>query len=67
MPAQKPASEHSSADYLAECLRDWDAATHMTRQEWAQTCRRVADNRTKFLREQERNKRQLPPASLGLQ
>jgi hypothetical protein len=26
---------------LAECLRIWDAATHMTRQEWATTCKRV--------------------------
>jgi hypothetical protein len=39
----------SSADYLAQCLRDWDAATHMTRQEWARTCRRVVSNRVKFL------------------
>ena len=28
-------------DHLAQCLRDWDAGTHMTRQEWARTCRRV--------------------------
>ncbi|HEY7548752.1 MAG TPA: hypothetical protein VH913_04445 [Hyphomicrobiaceae bacterium] len=39
----------SGADYLAQCLRDWDAATHMTRQEWARTCRRVVSNRVKFL------------------
>jgi hypothetical protein len=40
-------------DYLAQCLRDWDAATHMTKQEWARTCRRVAENRRKFLLEQQ--------------
>jgi hypothetical protein len=39
----------SSADYLAQCLRDWDAATHMTRQQWARTCRRVVSNRVKFM------------------
>jgi len=41
-----------SAEYLAKCMADWDAATHMTRQEWARTCRRVVDNRAKFMREQ---------------
>src|SRR5688572_21928647 len=39
-------------DALAQCLRDWDAGTHMTRQEWARTCRRVVSNRAKFLSEQ---------------
>jgi hypothetical protein len=49
--AAKPDAKKSdsSADYLAQCLRDWDAATHMTRQEWARTCRRVASNRAKFM------------------
>jgi hypothetical protein len=40
-------------DPLTQCLRDWDAATHMTRQEWARTCRRVVDNRAQFIRETE--------------
>jgi hypothetical protein len=48
-----PKKTESSTDYLAQCLRDWDAGTHMTRQEWARTCRRVANNRTKFLSEQQ--------------
>lgn len=43
------------ADFLGQCLRDWDAGTHMTRQEWARTCRRLATNRLKFLRAQEAN------------
>jgi hypothetical protein len=42
-------------DPLAQCLRDWDAGTHMTRQEWARTCRRVVGNRAKFLSAQEGN------------
>jgi hypothetical protein len=39
-------------DRLTQCLRDWDAATHMTKQEWARTCRRVVSNRAQFLRDQ---------------
>ena len=37
---------------LAECLRDWDAATHMTKKEWERTCRRATQERVKFLTEQ---------------
>jgi hypothetical protein len=51
----KPAAAKASdkgAEYLAQCLRDWDAATHMTKQEWARTCRRVVEGRVKFMREQ---------------
>ena len=56
-PAAKPAAAKTAeakpaTDGLEQCLRDWDAATHMTRQEWARTCRRVAANRSKFQREQ---------------
>ena len=40
------------ADYLAQCMRDWDAATHMTKQEWARTCERVVKGRIKFRLEQ---------------
>jgi hypothetical protein len=39
-------------EHLAQCLKDWDRGTHMTRQEWERTCRRVVGNRLKFLREQ---------------
>jgi hypothetical protein len=46
-------SGEGKVDHLTQCLRDWDAATHMTRQEWARTCRRVVTNREQFLREQE--------------
>jgi hypothetical protein len=42
-----------TVDPLTQCLRDWDAGTHMTRQEWARTCRRVVSNRLKFLGEQQ--------------
>jgi hypothetical protein len=48
--AKKPVT---AADQLSQCLRDWDAATHMTRQEWSRTCRRVVSNRVKFMNEQQ--------------
>lgn len=51
--AEAAKSGDADSDYLAQCLRDWDAATHMTKQEWARTCRRVVDNRRKFLLEQQ--------------
>ena len=33
------------ADWLAQCLQDWDAATHMTKKDWQRVCRRVAAER----------------------
>jgi hypothetical protein len=49
--AEKKESDRGP-EYLAQCLKDWDRGTHMTRQEWARTCRRVVSNRVRFLREQ---------------
>ena len=46
-----PSDQERIAQYTAQCLNDWDAATHMTKQEWARVCRRVADNRVKFMLE----------------
>lgn len=54
-PKSQSASQTGQLDsskYFAQCMRDWDAETHMTRQEWSRTCRRVVDNREKFMREQ---------------
>jgi hypothetical protein len=28
-------------DHFAQCMQDWDAATHMTKQEWRHVCRRL--------------------------
>jgi hypothetical protein len=36
-----PQSEKASTDTLQSCLGMWEAATHMSRQEWARACRRV--------------------------
>jgi hypothetical protein len=41
-----------SDSYFKQCLDDWDAATHMTKVEWQRTCRRIADERSKFMAEQ---------------
>lgn len=41
-PKAAPAPARSAADNaIQECLRLWDKATHMTKQEWARTCKRV--------------------------
>ena len=39
------------SSWLKTCLQDWDAATHMSRKEWEVTCQRVANERGKFLLE----------------
>jgi hypothetical protein len=39
--ADKQAAQKTAKDNVAECMRLWDAATHMTKQEWARTCERI--------------------------
>jgi hypothetical protein len=39
-----------SAYWRDQCIGDWDRLTHMTKQEWADTCQRVVDDRVKWLR-----------------
>lgn len=36
----RAASEHDRA-LFAQCMQDWDRATHMTTKEWARACQRV--------------------------
>jgi len=31
-----------NAEWFKACVMDWDAATHMTTNEWANTCRRLS-------------------------
>jgi hypothetical protein len=40
-----------SDEHFAQCMRDWEVATHMSKQDWAKTCRRVVDRRVKFMQE----------------
>ena len=35
--------------WYARCMQDWDAGTHMTKNDWERTCRRLALERTKFV------------------
>jgi hypothetical protein len=50
----KPSDEERKriAEYLAQCLKDWDAGTHLTKKEWARVCQRVVDSRARFRVEQ---------------
>ena len=54
-PAHRP--DQTNADRIAEwfrtCMGDWERATHMTKSEWRTTCRRVADERGRFVAEQQ--------------
>jgi hypothetical protein len=54
-PAQRP--DQTNKDRIAEwfktCMDDWERATHMTKAEWRITCRRVADERGRFVAEQQ--------------
>jgi hypothetical protein len=52
--AQPSAAEirKMSDQYFNTCMSDWDAGTHMTKKEWARTCRRIADDRAKFRSEE---------------
>jgi hypothetical protein len=36
-----------------QCMKDWDATTHMTKRDWERVCRRVATDRGKFRKQQE--------------
>jgi hypothetical protein len=35
--------------WFKDCLKDWDKGTHMSKNDYARTCRRVVDNRVKAL------------------
>jgi hypothetical protein len=37
---------HTAAMY-AQCLQDWDSGTHLTKQAWERTCRRLMQERGK--------------------
>jgi hypothetical protein len=54
-PAQRPdqKNEDRIAEWFKTCMDDWDRTTHMTKAEWRTTCRRVADERGRFVAEQQ--------------
>jgi hypothetical protein len=45
-PAKRPSESAlvlKDAKELTDCEGRWEAATHMTKKQWSQTCRRVLD------------------------
>ena len=44
-------------EWHAQCLRDWDRQTHMTKKEWLRTCQRLVDNRVQWLKDSAQRKR----------
>jgi hypothetical protein len=52
LEANRKAIENAAANWLKTCLADWDQATHMSKDEWATTCRRVSAERRKFFLEE---------------
>jgi hypothetical protein len=40
------------AQYLADCVNDWDKGTHMSKKDWMRTCRRVVQRRIDFMLQQ---------------
>jgi hypothetical protein len=43
------AQSDRSAVYLAQCLRDWELATHLTKREWGRACQRLVRERGEFM------------------
>jgi len=43
-----------SAQYLTDCVNDWDKGTHMSKQDWTRTCRRVVQRRIDYMLQQEK-------------
>ena len=50
---------------VKECLELWERSTHMTRKEWEATCRRVAKERVKYLRDHGYGAENAKPATRG--
>jgi hypothetical protein len=44
--ASTDAKVHATAMY-SQCMQDWDSGTHMTKQQWERTCRRLMQERGK--------------------
>ena len=40
--------------WFEQCMKDWDKGTHMSKAQWDRTCRRMAEERMKYLLERGR-------------
>jgi hypothetical protein len=45
-------SGYLATEPLESCAARWDPGTHMTKDAWRETCRRVSDERSDYLRKQ---------------
>jgi len=43
------------AEFIAECVKHWDAGTNMSKEDYVQACRRIARERVEFLIKQKKN------------
>jgi len=43
------------AEFIAECVKHWDAGTNMSKEDYTRTCRRVASERVEFLIKQKKD------------
>jgi hypothetical protein len=54
-PSLSPAEiRERSAQYLTDCVSDWDKGTHMSKKDWTRTCRRVVQRRVDFMLQQQK-------------
>jgi hypothetical protein len=51
--------------WFKDCVKDWDKGTHMSKQDYARTCRRVVETRVKALVEQRRTEEAQKGTSAG--
>lgn len=51
-PAQDDKSGYIATESLESCVARWDAGTHMTKDAWRETCKRVSDERSEYLKKQ---------------
>jgi hypothetical protein len=53
VPDASPAEiRERGAQYLTDCVNDWDKGTHMSKKDWTRTCRRVVQRRIDFMLQQ---------------
>jgi hypothetical protein len=45
---QTESAQEVGTEHFTQCMRDWDTATHMTKEEWSRACRRLVKSRLEF-------------------
>ena len=50
-PTERP-EYHLATEPVESCIARWDAGTHMSKAQWRETCERVSDERSDYLRKQ---------------